>query len=338
MPDSALGGSRRAPAALGGMRAAEACDGELLVADYGGTHARFASVAANGEIQRIAVLACSDFSDPLSAARAYLERYPMRPRRACFAVAGPVRDGAVDMTRLDWRLEAETMQAELDVADGVLLLNDCEAIALSVPMLRAGQRVQIGPGEPQAGAPACVLAAGTGLGVSAFLPMPGWPATLPTEGGHAGIAPDTPLEFALFEDFARRGIPCLRESFLSGVGITRIHESMQRIRGEDPTQLKPGDVAAQALSAPESTAAQSMETFCELLGSAASDQALCMGARGGVYLAGGVTRKLRDFVVNSGFRRRFEQKDAMRDWLRQVPTYLITDPHPGLIGAAAAAR
>ena len=328
----------RARRSGGGAGVADALVADALVADFGGTHVRFAAADASGRMRRIEVLSCCDFPDPLSALRAYLARHPIRFRSACFAVAGPVRDGAVRMTHLDWRIDADAMQAALGAADGVRLINDCEAIARSVPALGEGQRVQIGPGGAEAGAPVAVLAPGTGLGVAGLVPAPGASTALATEGGHAGIGPDTALELALFEDFVRRGIPCLRESFLSGAGLAHMHESLQRIRGEQPTRLAPEEVAATAAREPESAAAQSVATFCELLGSAAGDQALSMGARGGVYLAGGVARKLRPVLARSGFRRRFENKGAMRDWLRRVPSYLITDPHPELIGAVAASR
>ncbi len=297
-----------------------------LIADIGGTNARFAQLGEDGAFAQQLTLPCKDFETPAKAIRAYAEQTGLGtlPAHAAFSVAGPVRDGKVDMTNHIWRLDADELAAELGFTD-VAIVNDFEAVALGIPELGDGDTTAIRDGEAGATGPVAVLGAGTGLGVSVLIPSDGKRITLATEGGHATLAPRTEQETEIVQIMAKRFGHVSWERVLSGPGLEAL---FQAVGGETV------DAAAVTtrMQAGDETAITAFDHFFAFLGTAASDVALTCGATGGVYLAGGILPRLESELKTSGFADRFVDKGRFGDYLGRVPVKLITHPFPAFVG------
>ncbi|MBV9990760.1 MAG: glucokinase [Alphaproteobacteria bacterium] len=293
-----------------------------LVADIGGTHARFA--LSDGGLHSVLSLPSQDFASLADAARAYLAKVGAKPVRAAFAVAGPVGEGRVALTNLGWNFSADALGASLGM--NVELINDFEAIALSVPHLQASDLMTVGP-EIEGRGPVAIVGPGTGLGVAGFAHG----GAIVTEGGHADFAPADDVEIGILRTLRARFGHVSWERVLSGPGLVNLH---QALGGREA--LSPQEITARVGRDP--LCAQTFERFCAILGSAAGDVALTLGARGGVLIAGGILPAMREAFAASGFRARFEAKGRFAGYLKAIPTRLIVQDHAGLIGAAASLR
>jgi len=305
-----------------------------LIADIGGTHARFALCGADGTVGKPLVLACHDFPDLTRAAQDYLTQVaPARPRRGAFAVASPVLGDVIRMTNHPWTFAIDSVRRDLGL-DDLNVLNDFAAIAHAVPYLQPADQVQVGGGATVAGTPVAVLGPGTGLGVSALIPVAdGWVAVA-TEGGHATLAAATAREDAVIAVLRRDG-HVSAEDTLSGGGLVNLYRALSELESETPDgSLAPHDVTERALAGMCPRCAEALEMFCAMLGTTASNLALSLGARGGVYIAGGIVPRLGDAFQMSGFRRRFEDKGRFSDYLAAIPTFVITHPLPAFVGLA----
>lgn len=317
-----------------------------LLADIGGTHARFALADGPGQAPRaLRQLATADHAGPAEAAQAYLAGLPpgqapaRPPRRAAFAVAAP-GTGADEwvFTNSPWRLSARAVQQALGL-DELLLLNDFEALALALPGLRPGQWQALPPAPQPAGLrrPMAVVGPGTGLGVGGVLPRPdgGWLAAA-GEGGHATLAPADALESELLACVRRQHAHVSAERLLSGVGLPLLHQALGEVRGVPaPTLATPALVQA-GLAGQDPLASQTLTLFCALLGGFAGNVALTLGARGGVFIGGGIVPRLGAFFAASPFHERFLSKGRYRGYLAEVPLAVITDTQAALGGALQA--
>lgn len=289
----------------------------LLLADIGGTNARFA-LLEGGAPGAVTSLALDDFPDIGATIAAALQGRAVRG--ALLAVAGPVSNNQAVLTNRGWRIDGGVLKARV--------INDFEALAWALPALKPEDVLPLG-GAPrgQPGAPLAVLGPGTGLGVAAFVP-PG--QVLPGEGGHASLAAGDEREAAVVALLRRRHGHCSAERVLSGPGLAALHDALAELDGQPPPGLSPAEVIA---AAPDTLA-----LFCAMLGGFAGNVALTYGARGGVFLAGGVLPRLPQALAASAFRDRFEAKGRMQPYLAAIPTALITRPDPALLGLARAAR
>ncbi|RAY11635.1 glucokinase [Actinomadura craniellae] len=311
-------------------------DHPWLVADIGGTNARFGLVEAPGAAPtRVHVLADRDHAGLAEAAATYLARHAgdVRPTAACVAVAGPVGGGTFRLTNANWSGTADEISAYLGI-EHVELVNDFEALALALPSLRPGDLRPIGDAlpDPAAGLAVAVLGPGTGLGVAGLVPVGGDWAPVPGEGGHADLPVATEREAEVLRRLRLEGVPAGAESLLSGPGLARLHRVLGEIHGVPADPLTAAQICARRR---DPLCAETLDTFCALLGSFAGNAALTLGARGGVYLGGGILPRIADVLRRSDFRRRFEDKPPVDDYLRAIPTALITAPTPALAGAAA---
>ncbi len=308
-----------------------------LIADIGGTNARFALVGADGKSFGTQVLACADYSGLSEAARAYLdlERPDPSPDRAAIAVASPVVGDRVSMTNRDWSFSITELQAMLGLG-GLRVVNDFTAQALAVPHLGASETRQIGGGTAIAGAPIAILGPGTGLGVSGLVEVPGgeWVA-IATEGGHATLAPIDARERAIVRALEARFGHVSIERAVSGPGLGNLAQAIAAVDGLDRTALEPDEITAHALAGDDPVSVEALSMFCAMLGAAAGNLALTLGARGGVYIGGGIVGRLGGFLEASAFRTRFEDKGRFRDYLSPIPTRVITAETPALRGLAA---
>ena len=315
-----------------------------LVADIGGTNARFGWVAAPGApVGHVHTLAVPGFAGPAEAARAYLAWLAAAPggdarapRHAAFAVATAVAGDRVAFTNSHWDFSRSAVQSALGL-QSLLLLNDFESLALSLPGLGAGQvRAHPGAGRPLGGALA-VVGPGTGLGVGAVVPdgRGGWVA-LPGEGGHATLAPADDLESAL--------LACVRQSFahvsaerlLSGIGLPVLHQGLAQVLGQPAAACSAAAIVDAAEAGTDALCGKTLDVFCALLGGFAGNVALTLGARGGVFIGGGIVPRFADRFFASAFRQRFEAKGRFQPYLSAIPTALITDTLAALGGAALA--
>ena len=333
-----------------------------LVADIGGTNARFGWIAAPGAaVAQVQKLAVPDFAGPAEAAQAYLagladllalqgQAY-QAPRQAAFAVATAVAGDRINFTNSHWDFSRVAVQARLGL-DGLLMLNDFESLALSLPRLGADQLrshpvLQAGAGAADGNSPGRLLAVvgpGTGLGVGAVVATrSGWVA-LPGEGGHATLAPADDLESAVLAAVRRHHAHVSAEHLLSGIGLPLLYQALGQVLGQTPghtpgstpTALTTAQIVAAGEDGSNPLCGQTLDLFCALLGGFAGNVALTLGARGGLFIGGGIVPRFEARFFASAFRQRFEAKGRFRDYLAAIPTALITDTLVALSGAALA--
>jgi glucokinase len=306
-----------------------------LLADIGGTNARFALQTGAERFEAIEVLACAGYATLNEAISAYLELAAARGfavmaiRHAAIAIANPVEDDMVSMTNHHWSFSIEALRAERGLAT-LLVVNDFAALAMALPCLRPDQRERIGGGVELAGRPIGLIGPGTGLGVSGVIPAGGgrWIA-LAGEGGHASFAPANRAEAAILDALWGEFGHVSAERLLSGMGLESIHRALSG------RQLAAPEITRRALDGSCADCLRTVDCFCEVLGSVAGNVALTLGATGGMYIGGGIVPRLGALFTQSGFRRRFEDKGRLSAYLARIPTYLITEQYPALVGVAA---
>ncbi|MFN4088222.1 MAG: glucokinase [Alphaproteobacteria bacterium] len=308
-----------------------------LIADIGGTNARFARVGPDGRPMHALTLRAEDHAGLAEAAEAYLRSVPEAPppRRAAFAVASPVTGDRITLTNRDWTFSRDDLQRRLGV-ERLEVINDFTAIALALPRLApdALRPVGGGPAAGAPGAPLAVLGPGTGLGVSGLIPVSGRWIAIAAEGGHATMAAADERESEILRRLRARYGHVSAERVLSGPGLTNLYESLAQIEGVRADPLEPEDITRRAATG-DRLCGTAVETLCRMLGTVAANLALTLGARGGVYLAGGVVPRLGEMFVRSGFRARFEDKGRFRDYLAAIPVHIVLDPVPAFVGLGA---
>ena len=309
-----------------------------LVADIGGTHARFALVEG-GEILHPTVLRCADYDGPAAAAKAFLDANASDrlPRRAAFAVASPIIGDRVELTNSPWRFSVGATRAALGL-DSLDLVNDFTAVALSVRHLAPGDLLAIGGGAAEPASPIAVLGPGTGLGVSALVPGAGggWNA-LATEGGHVTMAAATDREAEVLGWLRRRFDHVSAERVLSGQGLVNLYQALSALSNRQAVFSTPDVITSRGLDGSCPVSREAVETFFAMMGTVAGNLALSIGARGGVFIAGGILPRMAEAFRLSGFRARFEEHGRFQSYLAAIPTWLIIHPLPAFIGLAALA-
>ncbi len=296
-----------------------------LVGDVGGSGCRFGWVAgADGVVTDIAsVEGCSSLE---AAADVYLvRRGPARPAAAALAVAAPVVGDTVTMTNRAWNFSIRDLARRLAV-DRLLVLNDFEALAHGLQTLGDGDCSTVGGGRSIAGAPQGVVGPGTGLGVAGLVPSPGGAAVVAGEGGHVSLAPSTAREDEVVQVLRRRFGHVSAERVLSGPGIVNLHQALHELARRPAPALTAAQVTTRALAGDDPACAEALALFFAFLGGVAGDVALTLGARGGVFIAGGIVGKLGDAIRTSTFRARFEAKGRYRSYLAAIPTAVVLDP------------
>jgi glucokinase len=322
--------------------------GPWLVADIGGTNARFGWLAScAGPVEHVATIPAAGHAGPAEAAQDYLQQLALRlgtgyrpPRAGAFAVATAVGGDRVEFTNSGWAFSRRDTQRALAL-DELLLLNDFEALAMSLPRLHGAQIRPFGSAPlPPAGAPAAgtlaVVGPGTGLGVAGLVPTrQGWVA-VPGEGGHASLSAADDFEAALLAAVHRFYAHVSAERLLSGIGLPVLHAAVGHVLGQAAEPLSTEQIVQRGLARSDEACSRTVDSFCALLGSFAGNVALILGARGGVYIGGGIVPRLGERFFESRFRERFEAKGRFQGYLQAIPTALITDTLAALTGAALA--
>ncbi len=309
--------------------------GYALLSDIGGTHARFAVLGLR-DVEPV-VLKTADFADFQSALHAYRRRSRITGSfsKAAVCVAGPVSEAGAELTNCDWKLTLDTLREAIDGGEAVLV-NDFTAVALSLTTLGAGDVRKLGGGQPVSGAARAVLGPGTGLGVSGLIPdNRGGFAPISGEGGHVDLAPKNAREMEILKALFERFEHVSAERVVSGPGLQTLYEVLADLGGKCKTGTpRPDDIARFAKRNESPIAVEAVSLFTCWLGSVAGDLALTLGARGGVYIAGGIVNRWGEVFDAALFRERFEAKGRFRDYLARIPTWVITDPHPAFKGLA----
>lgn len=317
-----------------------AWDKSLLVGDVGGTNARFAiahMINGNPVLEHHESFKGADHPTFLGAVQAFIDGSEVKPSAGVIAVAGPVTDGEIDLTNSHWRLsEAQLETLGLRPAR---LINDFEALAWGAPVVPADQLASLGgPDEGDSDSAIAVLGPGTGFGVSALIrDGRGREMAMPSEGGHACFAPGDPVEDEILRILRRRYDRVSIERLICGPGLLNMHRALAEIDGRETHIDDPAEITAQALADPRSPCGATLARFCAILGAVAGDIALTTGARGGVYIAGGIAPRILPFLQASPFRERFERKGRFTDYMKAIPTQVILHKHAALLGAARVA-
>jgi glucokinase len=313
-----------------------------LLGDVGGTNARWAWQAGPGQaLSHVQSLPTAGFATIADCIAAYLAAQALpAPRELAFGIATAVTGDRVQMTNHAWAFSIEALNTTLGT-ERVRVLNDFEALAYAVPGLGAGELRAVGGGAAQAGSTLAVLGAGTGLGVSGLVPdgHGGW-RVIVGEGGHATLAATTAREASLLAVLRERFDHVSAERALSGPGLVNLYQALCALDGLAAEPLDAAQVVQRALEAPSSAThaacAEALQIFAALLGNVAGNLALTLGARGGVYIGGGIVPRLGERFAQLPFRERFEAKGRFRGYLEAIPTWVITAESPALLGAARA--
>jgi glucokinase len=312
----------------------------LLVGDVGGTNARFAlarMVDGRPVLDHHESFPAEKYPTFLKGVAAFIDGCEVKPSGGVIAVAGPVEDGAIDLTNSPWAV-SETELQTLGL-NPVRLINDFEALAWGAPIVPVEYLEHLG--GPAAGDPhsaIAVLGPGTGFGVSALArDVHGREIALPSEGGHACFAPGDPIEDEILRILRKRYDRVSIERLICGPGLLNMHRALAEIEGRETHIDDPAQITEEALADPRSACGATLARFCAILGAVAGDVALTMGSRGGVYIAGGIAPRILPFLKASPFRERFERKGRFQPYMADIPTWVITHKHAALLGGARVA-
>jgi glucokinase len=309
-----------------------------LLGDIGGTNARFAWVAGPGQPPGAsAVYPCDRFTSLEAAIEHYLNEHGRpAPRWAAIGIANPVTGDQVRMTNRDWAFSISDMKRRFGL-DRLLVINDFTALALALPALQPGDLEQVGGGQVVRDAPVGLLGPGTGLGVSGLIPgFDGRLVPIQGEGGHATLAPADDLEDSVIRILRRRFGHVSAERALSGPGLVNLLQAVCEHQGVAALDWPASRIAAAAVDGSHPQCVAALDLFCSLLGNVAGNVALTLGARGGMFIGGGIVPRLGDWFARSRFRERFEDKGRFRPYLQAIATFVVKAPNPALIGVARA--
>jgi glucokinase len=316
--------------------AGQHADGPRLLADIGGTNARFALETGPGEISQVLVYPCAEYPGVAEVIKKYLKDTKIgRVNHAAIAIANPVDGDQVSMTNHDWTFSIEATRRALGF-DTLLVVNDFTALAMALPGLTDAQRVQIGGGTRRQNSVIGLLGPGTGMGVSGLIPADDRWIALGSEGGHATFAPADEREDIVLQYARKKWSHVSFERVAAGPGLEIIYRALAgRDKKRVPANVDAPEITRRAIEENEPLALETVDCFCGILGTFAGNIAVTLGALGGIYIGGGVVPRLGEFFAKSSFRKRFEAKGRFEAYLANVPTYVITAQYPAFLGVSA---
>ncbi|MDH5433699.1 MAG: glucokinase [Gammaproteobacteria bacterium] len=312
-----------------------------LVADIGGTNARFGLVTGFDTekqqyiIEQQKVYASQDYGNFEDVVARYLNSLSQTSiSNACIAVAGPVVGNKIKLTNLDWRIDISSVKQKLGF-NKFQIINDFAAYAYSVQYLKPENLCVINPGVSLANSPVVVLGPGTGFGVATLIQQGNKRVVFPSEGGHVTLASNTSLQSAIKEKLSHKFKLVSVERVFSGSGLRHLYQALAEVEGVKAYKYSTAEISQNALDGNDLLCERALSLFCSWLGSVVGDIVLTLGAKGGVYLGGGILPRIKDFLVQSDFALSFRSKDQMSHYLEDVPVNLVIKENPALQGAAA---
>ncbi|RIK96678.1 MAG: glucokinase [Proteobacteria bacterium] len=303
-----------------------------VLGDIGGTNARFALVTDGeiGLVETLAVAGYPDFEEALAAFLAH-HRDETPVSGAMFAVAGAVAANRSMLTNSGWIIDAARLKDRFGL-QSARVVNDFEAVAWSLPHLLPRDLFAIGGGGQVADAPAVVFGPGTGLGLACLVPRAGDFFVVTTEAGHATLPGADAREDAVIAHLRERFGHVSVERVLSGPGLANLYRALAAVDGLSVPPRDPGEITVAALRGTCPTSREAVDMFCAMLGTVAGNVALTFGARGGVYIGGGIAPRLSTYLAGSQFRARFEAKGRFRAYVAAISSCVIMHPDPAFIG------
>ena len=318
------------------MTAGDAVGETWLVADIGATNARFGLVSPKRVVLHTRTLAVADHPTIADAIAIYLgERgaLPM-PHQGALAIASAITGDRVAMTNHPWSFSISALKSQFGF-DRLEVINDFTALALALPHLSPADRQPVGGGDPVIGTPIGVLGPGSGLGVSGLVPSRAEWISLSSEGGHATMAPASDRESAVLDHMRRHFDHVSAERVLSGPGLVNLYNTLAALDAVSSRGYTAAQITDPGIGAADPLCAEATSLFCAMLGTMAANLALTLGARGGIYIGGGVVPRLGQRFAESPFRARFEAKGRFSHYLAAIPTWVVTHPLPAFLGCAA---
>ena len=304
----------------------------VLLGDIGGTYARFALAgkAAVGPVWSVEVGACLNVVEAITN---FIATQPagLRIDGALLAAAGPVEGGRCKLTNAAWAIDEEEI-ARIFGLPWVRIVNDLEAVAAGLSDLPTSQTRLIGPEGGLPGAPMAIVSPGTGLGMACLVTGPRGRLVLAGEGGHASLAGIDAEHDKLISILRGEFGHVSAERVLSGNGLANLHRAIALRDGIEIGPRTPAEVTASALDGSCTVCRAAVETFCAWLGAVAGDLALTIGARGGVFIGGGIVPRFVDHLAGSAFRRQFQSKGRLQPYLARIPTRVILHRNPAFLG------
>jgi len=313
----------------------------ILVADIGGTNARFALITdflpeqKQFVIEHNITFPSADFGSLEAALANYLSQIkPIEPKRACLAVAGPIKAGQVHLTNLGWHFSVEQLKTEFALSK-LEVINDFAAFAYAAPYLDPQQNVTIKSGQADSDANIAVMGPGTGFGAASLVRTNQGSAVLSCEAGHISLASVNELDTQLITEL-RKQLPHVSvETVFSGPGISHLYQAMAAVKGVEPKNLTAAQISELANSGECAVCDATLNQFCDWIGSVAGDLALTFGGLGGVFIGGGILPRMQSRLLASRFVERFTAKGIMSQFVSQIPVTLVVQDNIPLIGAAA---
>ena len=314
----------------------------LLVADIGGTNARFglvefdpAHARINYTAQRQITLRCANYPDMASMIKACCAEFGISmPAHACLAIAGPIEHGKASMTNLGWTFAIDSLREQLGMTS-LHVINDFAALAYAVPFLQDSELTTLYAAKSNPAAPIVVMGPGTGFGMAGLVPDQGHWKIVPTEGGHASFAPTNDKEMEIKSFLLKEQNHVSVENILSGGGLVNLYRALAHRAGVNAQAYTPADVSIKGISNEDPICREAVVTFCEILGEVAGDKALSWGAKGGVVIGGGITPKLQGILHETHFLERYKNKGPMSNDVSDISMRLIVNDKAALVGSAA---
>ncbi|BCE02546.1 glucokinase [Marinicellulosiphila megalodicopiae] len=318
-----------------------------LIADIGGTNARFALAPIKStahalrldesEIIEVKLLDCKQYENISDAIEFYFSQLPEqyeRPVHGCLAIACPTENDWIQMTNHTWAFSVKELKKMFNFKT-LSFINDYHALANSILFLDDKKLHKVGGDESQHGKPMVVTGPGTGLGLGALVFDNIHPITVCTEGGHSSFAPDSKLELEILSFLMDKFGRVSNERLISGQGLENVYEALTFIRNGVATRLSAPEISKAALDKADPICEEALEVFCSVLGTFAGDAALMYGAKGGIFIAGGIIPRFLEYFEKSQFRAKFENKARFAAYNAEIPVFVILDKQPGLLGSAA---
>lgn len=306
-----------------------------LIADIGGTNARFA-LTTHHRVHDELELSCAQYPTFTDAVEYYLREVgaiSQRPQEAALAVAAALTGDHVSMTNSPWQFSIRAVCNELKL-QRLIVVNDFTALAMSIRHLQDSELLRVGGLQPEKNKPMAVLGPGTGLGVSGLIPAGDIWVPLEGEGGHASWSPANERETAVLNHLWKQYEHVSTERVLSGMGLVNLYNSICALDDKSPGNYEPADITTHGMNGADAACAEALQLFCGILGSAAGNLVLTLGAKGGVYIAGGIVPRLGDYFLRSPFRQRFESKGRYKSYLASVPAHVMIAKRPAFTGLA----